>query len=139
MSTAAPNRFSAYLQNRANLPLVCGVTVVVLGALVADYVGVTDSVSARVAATSVVASDGKFTPAQMDAHVGVTTTLNLTSSKGAYGLESAGLGVAETMVTPGKMTAISFTPKTAGTFALRCVVHCGAGHDKMVLTVNVLP
>jgi heme/copper-type cytochrome/quinol oxidase subunit 2 len=43
------------------------------------------------------------------------------------------------MVTPGKMTAISFTPKTAGTFALRCVVHCGAGHDKMVLTVNVLP
>jgi len=138
MSVASPSRFSAYVQDPKKLPLVCGVAIVALGALVADYAGVTDPASAG-PATRVVASNGKFTPARMDTQVGTVTTLNLTSSGVAYGLESAGLGIAKTTITPGKMTSISFTPKTAGTFALRCTVNCGAGPDKMVLTVNVVP
>jgi len=138
MSVAAPNRFSAYLRDPTKLPLVCGVAIVTLGALVADYAGVTDPVSAG-PATRVVASNGKFTPALMDTQVGTVTTLKLTSSQGAYGLESAGLGIPKTMIVPGKTTSVSFTPRTAGTFAVRCTVNCGPGHDKMVLTVNVVP
>jgi heme/copper-type cytochrome/quinol oxidase subunit 2 len=126
------------LRDPKKLPLVCGVAVVTLGALVADYAGVTDPASAG-PATRVVASNGKFTPALMDARVGAVTTLNLTSSQGAYALESAGLGIATTMITPGKVTSVSFTPKTAGTFVVRCTVNCGRGHDQMVLTVNVVP
>jgi heme/copper-type cytochrome/quinol oxidase subunit 2 len=126
------------LRDPKKLPLVCGVAIVTLGALVADYAGVTDPASAGLA-TRVVASNGKLTPALMDTKVGTVTTLKLTSSQGTYGLESARLGIATTMITAGKVTSISFTPKTAGTFAVRCVVNCGAGRDQMVLTINVVP
>jgi hypothetical protein len=47
MSTETPNRFTAYFQDRSHVQLVCGVAIVALGALVADYVGTTDSASAR--------------------------------------------------------------------------------------------
>ncbi len=90
-------------------------------------------------AIDVVASNWKFTPDSIEVHVGEATTVNLTSSAGVHGLESADVGFPKTMIVPGKTTAVVFTPKTAGTFALHCAIVCGAGHENMVLTVKVVP
>jgi cytochrome c oxidase subunit 2 len=80
-----------------------------------------------------------FTPAAIEAHVGKPTVLRFTDSEGVHGVESADIGLSKTMIVPGKITEVSFTPKTAGTFPVHCAVVCGEGHDKMVLTVNVVP
>jgi len=84
----------------------------------------------------IVASNWKFTPAKIEAHVGEETALNLTSSEGVHGIESTDLGIAKTTIVPDKMVAVKFTPKKAGTYELHCAIVCGAGHENMVLTVK---
>jgi heme/copper-type cytochrome/quinol oxidase subunit 2 len=87
----------------------------------------------------IVVKNWSFTPATVETHVGRLTVLRFTDSEGVHGVESADLGIAKTTIVPGKVTEVSFTPKTAGTFPVHCAVVCGEGHDKMLLTVNVVP
>jgi cytochrome c oxidase subunit II len=87
----------------------------------------------------IVASNWKFTPAQISIPVGEPTTIRVTSTSGVHGLESDALGIAKTTITPGTFQLITFTPKTAGTYVLHCAVICGPGHADMTLTVVVTP
>lgn len=99
---------------------------------------VTGSATYAHPSADIVASNWKFIPANIEAHVGVPMSLILTSSEGVHGIESAEVGIAKTMILPGKFTDVKFTPKKAGTFALHCTIVCGAGHENMVLTVTVV-
>lgn len=87
----------------------------------------------------VVASNWKFTPAKISIPVNEPTTLRLTSSSGVHGIESADLGIAKTMLAPGKFELVIFTPKKAGKYVLHCSIVCGPGHGDMTLTVEVTP
>lgn len=85
----------------------------------------------------IAASNWKFTPDSITLHVGETTVLRLTSNEGVHGIKSDDLGIALTMLTPGKFTSVSVTPKKAGTYVLHCAIICGPGHEKMMLTIRV--
>ncbi len=87
---------------------------------------------------AIVASNFTFTPLKIEAHVGEPTTLHLTSAGGVHGIASSELGIPSTTIAPGSPVDVTFTPKKAGTYAVHCSVVCGAGHEAMVLTVNVV-
>ena len=89
-------------------------------------------------AQDIVASNWKFTPGTITVHLNEETTLNFTSSEGVHGVESADLGIPLTTIMPNKTVTVTFTPKKLGTYKVHCAVVCGAGHDDMVLTVNVV-
>ncbi len=86
----------------------------------------------------IVASNWKFTPAEITVNVNEPTTLRLTSSEGVHGLKSDELGIPDTMILPGKFVTVTFTPKKAGTFTVPCSVVCGAGHPNMKLVIHVV-
>ena len=87
----------------------------------------------------VVASNWKFTPAEITVPAGEPTTLRLTSSEGVHGIASSELGIPDTTILPNKFVTVTFTPKKAGTYVVHCSVVCGAGHPNMTLTVKVTP
>jgi cytochrome c oxidase subunit II len=87
---------------------------------------------------AIVASNWKFTPSEIQLHVGETTTLRLTSTQGVHGLESSDLGIPQTTIVPGTTKAVEVTPKKPGKYVLHCAIMCGAGHPNMTLTVNVV-
>lgn len=108
---------------------------------VAAIVGCVGAPATTVAAQStisIVASNWKFTPNTIQLHVGQTTTLRLTSSEGVHGLESADLGIPQTMIMPGSTKTVEVTPKKTGKYLLHCAIMCGAGHANMTLTVDVV-
>ncbi|MBC5828631.1 MAG: cupredoxin domain-containing protein [Candidatus Eremiobacteraeota bacterium] len=88
--------------------------------------------------TDIVASNWKFTPAVITVHVNEPTTLRLTSSEGVHGIASEGLRISKTTLLPDKFSIVHFTPKKVGSYEVKCAVICGAGHDKMVLTIKVV-
>lgn len=96
------------------------------------------ALSAAHPATDIVVKNWSFTPATVEAHVGEPAVLRFTSSEGVHGVEAADIGLAKAMITPGKTSEVTFTPKKEGTFVVHCAVVCGEGHDKMVLTVKVV-
>ena len=85
----------------------------------------------------IVASNWKFTPAEITVPAGEPTTLRLTSSEGVHGITSKDLAIQDTTIMPGKFVTVTFTPKKAGTYEAHCAVVCGAGHDKMILKIKV--
>lgn len=85
----------------------------------------------------IIATNWHFTPNTITVEAGQSTTLRLTSTSGTHGIASDDLGIAATTIAPGKFVEVSFTPRTAGTFAVHCSIFCGAGHGEMVLTVIV--
>jgi heme/copper-type cytochrome/quinol oxidase subunit 2 len=97
------------------------------------------AVSSADNSVDIVVKNWSFTPSSVEVHVGKPAVLRFTDSEGVHGVESADLGIPKTTIVPGKVTEVSFTPKTAGTFPVHCAVVCGEGHDKMLLTVNVVP
>ena len=94
--------------------------------------------AASAAPIAVNASNFKFAPATITVHAGQPVTLALTSSQGVHGLASDELGIAQTMIVPGKTETVTFTPAKPGTYVVHCSVPCGAGHADMKLTVNVV-
>ena len=88
-------------------------------------------------AIDIAVANWKFTPAKIEAHVGEETTLRFISSEGVHGVKSDELGIASTMITPGKTIEVKFTPKKAGTYIVHCSIMCGSGHEDMKLTVVV--
>ena len=90
------------------------------------------------AATKIVVKNWSFSPATITAHVGKPTKLAFDTKEGVHGVESADVGIAKTMLMPGKVTSVSFTPTKPGRFAVHCAVVCGAGHAKMMFAVKVV-
>ena len=86
----------------------------------------------------IVATNWHFTPNSITVKAGQPTTLRLTSTSGTHGIASDDLGIPATTISPGKFVEVSFTPRSAGTFAVHCSIFCGAGHGEMVLTVIVV-
>lgn len=87
----------------------------------------------------VAVANWKFTPDKITIPVGEPTTLRLTSTSGVHGIKSDELGIPMTTIPNGKTVEVTFTPKKAGTYVLRCEVFCGPGHADMKLTVVVTP
>ncbi len=112
---------------------------IALGAALGAFIMFTAGATSAHPTADIVASNWKFIPAKVEAHVGSSMTLLLTSSEGVHGIESTELGIAKTMIVPDKLSEVKFTPKKAGTYVLHCTIVCGAGHDTMTLTINVLP
>jgi cytochrome c oxidase subunit 2 len=88
-------------------------------------------------AVTLTASNYQFAPAIIEAKVGVPVTLHITSSQGVHGVSSDELGIANTVLVPGKTVTVTFTPKKAGTYVVHCSVPCGPGHANMAFTVKV--
>jgi len=110
------------------------VGVVTIGALLAR-----PAVSGADSSIDIVVKNWSFTPSTISTKVGTPTVLRFTDSEGVHGVVAADLGLPMTTIVPGKITEVTFTPKTAGTFPVHCAVVCGEGHDKMLLTVKVDP
>lgn len=109
----------------------------VLGLVLAALCLAGNAVASASSSIAIVASDWKFTPNHITLKVGVAQDLSLSSSQGVHGLQSDELGIAQTLIMPGKTTVITVTPKKAGTYVLHCAIQCGAGHENMTLTVTV--
>jgi len=84
-------------------------------------------------------SGTKFTPSEIELHVGETTTLRLLASEGTHVIQSDDVGIPQTTIPPDQVTTIVVTPKKAGTFQVHCMATNGTEHTDMILTVKVLP
>jgi heme/copper-type cytochrome/quinol oxidase subunit 2 len=111
----------------------------VLTLALAGVLSARPAVSSADSSVDIVVKNWSFTPASIEVHVGKPAVLRFTDSEGVHGVEAADLGIPKTTIVPGKITEVSFTPKTAGSFPVHCAIVCGEGHDKMILTVNVVP
>ncbi len=88
-------------------------------------------------AVTLEASNWQFSQSIVTAHVGVPVTLHVISKQGVHGIKSDELGIADTMLLPGKTVTVTFTPKKAGVYKVHCSVPCGPGHADMAFTVKV--
>jgi cytochrome c oxidase subunit II len=84
----------------------------------------------------ITASKFHFTPDHITLVKGQPVTLELTSSDRVHGFMMRTLKI-DTDVKPGKVTAITVTPQTAGTFTAICDHYCGLGHGNMKMKVVV--
>jgi cytochrome c oxidase subunit II len=84
----------------------------------------------------ITASKFHFTPNRIALVRGQPVTLELTSTDVAHGFMIRALKI-DTDVKPGKLTDITVTPATAGTFKAICDHYCGFGHGDMRMTVVV--
>ena len=84
----------------------------------------------------ITASKFHFTPDHINLVKGQPVTLELTSSDRVHGFMIRTLKI-DTDVKPGKVTAITVTPQTAGTFTVICDHYCGLGHGNMKMKVVV--
>jgi cytochrome c oxidase subunit II len=84
----------------------------------------------------ITASKFHFTPDHITLVKGQPVTLELTSADRVHGFLIRTLKI-DTDVKPGKVTAITVTPQTAGTFTAICDHYCGLGHGNMKMKVVV--
>jgi cytochrome c oxidase subunit 2 len=84
----------------------------------------------------ITASKFRFTPDHITLVKGQPVTLQITSTDATHGFMIRPLKI-DTDVKPGKVTEVSVTPRTAGTFTAICDHYCGLGHNAMKMTVSV--
>lgn len=77
-----------------------------------------------------------FEPSSVKLKKGEPVTLRIHSEDVTHGFFSRQLKIDET-IEPGKMTEVTVTPQTAGTFTTICDHFCGAGHGNMSMTFVV--
>jgi cytochrome c oxidase subunit 2 len=80
---------------------------------------------------TLVARRWRFEPPTITLTAGVPVVLELTSADGHHGFSAAALGLHADLA-PGVPVHLAFTPPRAGTFAFRCDVFCGEGHEEMI-------
>jgi cytochrome c oxidase subunit II len=106
-------------------------------------------VSLLLAAAVLVPSDGaqviqvtakkfEFSPAVIELKVGVPVVLEVTSLDRKHGFALPDFRI-DDQVEAGGVTRIRFVPDRPGTFAFRCSVFCGSGHEDMGGTIVVKP
>jgi cytochrome c oxidase subunit 2 len=78
-----------------------------------------------------------FTPDHITLVKGEPVILQLTSTDATHGFMNRALKV-DTDIKPGKITELTLTPETAGTFKTICDHYCGLGHGMMKMTVVVV-
>jgi cytochrome c oxidase subunit 2 len=84
----------------------------------------------------IAASKFQFTPNQITLVKGQPVTLELTSTDVTHGFMIRALKLDEE-IKPGKVTEVTVTPATAGTFKAICDYYCGLGHGGMRMTVVI--
>jgi cytochrome c oxidase subunit II len=84
----------------------------------------------------IVAGKFHFAPDHITLEKGQPVTLRLTSSDETHGFMLRALKI-DTDINPGKITAITVTPTSTGTFKAICDHYCGLGHGNMKMTVVV--
>ena len=78
----------------------------------------------------------EFSPNQITLAKGETVKLQLRSEDVTHGLFVRPLGI-DTEIVPGRVTELTVTPETAGTYRAICDHFCGAGHGGMKMTIVV--
>ena len=84
----------------------------------------------------ITASKFHFTPDHITLVKGQPVKLQLTSTDATHGFMIRALKL-DTDIKPGKVTEMTVTPATAGTFKAICDHYCGLGHSGMKMTVVV--
>jgi cytochrome c oxidase subunit II len=84
----------------------------------------------------ITASKFHFTPDHITLIKGQPVTFQLISTDTTHGFLIRALKI-DTDIKPGKVTEMTVTPATAGTFKAICDHYCGLGHSGMKLTVVV--
>jgi cytochrome c oxidase subunit II len=79
-----------------------------------------------------------FEPDHITLHKGEPVTLQLTSTDATHGFMIRALKI-DTEIKSGKVTEMTVTPNTPGTFTAICDHYCGLGHGMMKLKVEVQP
>jgi cytochrome c oxidase subunit II len=85
---------------------------------------------------AITASKFHFSPDHITLIKGQPVTIELSSTDATHGFLIRALKI-DTDIAPGKVTAITVTPATAGTFKAICDHYCGFGHGGMKMTVVV--
>jgi len=78
----------------------------------------------------------EFSPNQITLAKGETVKLQIKSEDVTHGLFVRPLGI-DTDIIPGRVTELTVTPDTAGTYRAICDHFCGAGHGGMKMTIVV--
>jgi cytochrome c oxidase subunit 2 len=84
----------------------------------------------------ITASKFHFTPDHITLVKNQPVTLQLTSTDATHGFMIRALKI-DTDIKRGKVTQLTVTPSTAGTFRAICDHYCGLGHSGMKMTVVV--
>lgn len=87
---------------------------------------------------SVTVENWSFSPAAITVKQGEIVELHLQGVSGTHGFSVPGLGI-NVPVAPGETKLVPLPTETAGTFAGRCSIPCGAGHSDMKFSVTVEP
>jgi cytochrome c oxidase subunit 2 len=77
-----------------------------------------------------------FEPDHITLHKGQPVTLQLTSTDATHGFMIRVLKI-DTEIKPGKVTEMTVTPATPGSFIAICDHYCGLGHGMMKLKIQV--
>jgi len=111
-----------------------------LGWLLSGAIAITASFHANAKeAPGVVAISAKrfeFNPTHISLKKGEPVTLRLTTDDVKHGFFSKALQLDAELI-PGKITEVTITPQTAGTFTTICDSFCGSGHGNMKMTIVV--
>jgi cytochrome c oxidase subunit 2 len=78
----------------------------------------------------------EFSPNLITLARGETVKLQIKSEDVTHGLFVRPLGI-DTEIVPGRITELTLTPETAGTYRAICDHFCGAGHGGMKMTIVV--
>ena len=78
----------------------------------------------------------EFSPNQITLARGETVKLQIKSEDVIHGLFVRPLGI-DAEIVPGRVTELTVTPETAGTYRAICDHFCGAGHGGMKMTIIV--
>jgi len=78
----------------------------------------------------------EFSPNLITLARGETVKLQIKSEDVTHGLFVRPLGI-DTEIVPGRVTELTVTPATAGTYRAICDHFCGAGHGGMKMTIIV--
>lgn len=85
---------------------------------------------------SITASKYHFSPDHLTLKKGVPVTLQFTSADATHGFMIRALKI-DTDIKPDKVTDVTVTPETSGTFKAICDHYCGIGHGGMKMAITV--
>lgn len=119
------------------VPLPSAILVLSLVGLAPAAPGVSpDGADAPTRTIDVTAHRFEFSPSKISLEKGETVKLRLTSTDVVHGFFQRALKIDE-LIEVGKITDVTLTPRTAGTFTVICHHFCGVHHASMKMTIVV--